>query len=438
MIIASCAALIAAVAPLLDRSGPIDVAAAQSWTSAARQQLGRCQNDVAFLVALGRVLRALGQTDEAAEHLERALLLAPNDPAALRAFAQALADLGDPTAARQILALAAPLEPNTSGNPSSRSQGWRPPVRIAWRDAWSLTGGAERNLLGVTSASTLTLTLPGLDPSRPVLVTLPLEASAQPRSGGYLQAGASWQAFISRDTDPRGDSQQEWGLQAAVRWRQVPALPAAGFATVEVAATHQRRYASKPWGHHFSAMAAYLDSRTGVTYGQAGLTAALDGTAWGCQARAGVEWLARRYGSNPVLDGHQSALQLQAACSPALQLTLRGGRDQPMDSQRPGGVQQLVDLRARGQFGAWAWEAEWARLRDRSGYSPLLDAGAPRHQTRRAWRVERVAYSQRQTGCDDCRRQLLLVGLEAQQRQSRIELFKTNNLGLFMSWQIIK
>lgn len=439
LIIALCAALSAAAAPLLESPRPSAGGEAALWVQNARQQLSTCQHDVAYLVALGRVLRALGLPEEAAEHLERALLLSPQDRSALSAFAAVLADLGDPQGAQQLRALlrsesgAEPgveLAADSGAHGRSRS-GARTATKEAaphssqLRYAWGLSSGFETNLLGVSGVSSLTLTLPGLDPAQPVLLTLPLDAASQPRSGGYGQAqlGAQW---VSVQASPQsGQYEDLWLLQAAGRLRHAPTVPLAGFSTAELAASHQRRYNATPWGHHVHLSAAYLESRTGVAYAQHSVGMGAD-AVWGpCQSRVGLEWSARRYASNAILDGRQRAAYAQATCTPAFQLTLRKGTDMPHDANRPGGPQDLLEARARGTWGGWAWELEWSALNDRLGYSPLLNSGALREQSRRTWRIERTLHmaSPRQW----------TLGLESTQRISNLDLFKTNNLGVFLS-----
>jgi hypothetical protein len=427
LIIAICVALSAAATPLLESSTPV-TASATTWVREAQGQLATCQNDVGFLVRLGRMLLMVGQPEEAAEHIERALLLSPEDPAALRAFAAALSELGDSAAARQVLSLA----PGAVMQMTTQTQ---------WRSIWGMTLGAERNLLGLTSVTTLTLTLPGLDTTQPVLITLPLDPSTRPRGGGYWQAAATGQ-WLHRRVGARAQPlQDDWTLQASAKTRQAPSLLQAGFAAIDAAAAHQRRFIGTPWGHHANIYAAYLESRTGVTFTQAGVGAGVDWFGQNCHTRMGVEWVNRHYAANSILDGRQSVAQLQWACSPAAQLVLRTGADQASSPQRPGGNQTLMELRFRGSMGRWAWEADWTRSHDAVGYSPLLDSGARRYQLRRSVRIDYVAFEQPSRplkNCADCRSWQVLIGLEGNRRVSNIELFKNNNLGLFTTIQWIK
>lgn len=435
MIIALCAALSAAAVPLLDSARPPADGEALRWAQAARQQLNTCQNDVAYLVALGRVLRALGQPEEAAEHLERALLLDPQNTAALSAFAAALADLGDPAGAQQIRAmLGADAAPSESPAAQRAPMATRPGPQ--WRSAWGLSSGVESNLLGVSGVSNLTLTLPGLDPAQPVLLTLPLEGASQPRRGGYWQAQGTVQLMSVQASPVRGQYEDLWMVQASSRLRHAPTVPAAGFATAELGASHQRRWGAVPFGHHAQLSSVYLDSRTGVTYLQHSAGAGADAYWGSCQTRLGMEWAIRRYPTNTILDGRQTSVYAQASCSPALQLMFRRGTDRASDPNRPGGTQDVADIRARGAWQGWAWEMEWSVANDRLGYSPLLSSGAVRDQARRTWRLERTLFQTDASAwpaCRSCTPLQWVVGLESTRRQSNLDLFKTNNLGVFLS-----
>jgi hypothetical protein len=79
---------------------------------------------------------------------------------------------------------------------------------------------------------------------------------------------------------------------------------------------------------------------------------------------------------------------------------------------------------------------EWSVANDRLGYSPLLSSGAVRDQARRTWRLERTLF-QTDAGawpaCRSCTPLQWVVGLESTRRQSNLDLFKTNNLGVFLS-----
>ena len=65
--------------------------------------LSRCQKDADFLATLGQRMNRLGRHSEAAEHLERALLLDPARQDVQMAYAFALVGLGQASSARGFL-----------------------------------------------------------------------------------------------------------------------------------------------------------------------------------------------------------------------------------------------------------------------------------------------------------------------------------------------
>lgn len=406
-----------------------------------------CQNDVQFLVALGQLLAQTGQPEAASEHLERALLLSPQDPQALRAFAQVLRELGDAAAATELLAMvpsqALPAQAETAGKrPSYRAATGNAPsadAREPWKHLLSLTAGRERNPLGVSSQTDITLTLPGLDPTQPVTITLPIDTANRPQSAGYAQLSAA--AQIGRHSGGGDFAATEWSLQLGARVREVRELPRAGFSVLEAALDHQRRPAGASWGHYANATGAYLDSRAGIRFGQAALGLGLIGGAGPCQGRLGLEALERRYLNNQVLDGVQKTWVAQLACLPGGVLTYRSGAEAPRDPNRPGGVQRLMEVRLRGAWGGWALEADAGRLTDERGYSPLIEAGAVRAQTRGSARLERALLGPLgwlSRACAACERYPLVLGVEAQRRQSNLKLFESNNLGVYLAFQLSK
>lgn len=445
MIIALCAALHAAAVPLLQApQSPLNPAT-QAWLTQAQTQVATCQNDVRFLVALGQVLAQAGQPEAASEHLERALLISPQDPQALRAFAHVLRELGEAAAAAQLLAMVPPethvLAKSHRGSATGRSATATPTLSSGasepWKHLLSLTAGRERNPLGVSSQTDITLTLPGLNPAQPVTITLPIDTANRPRSASYAQLSAA--AQVVRRSGGGDTDATEWGFQLGARAREVTELPQAGFSVLEAAVDRQHRPAGARWGHYTHATGAYLDSRTGIRFGQAAIGLGLLGGAGHCQGRLGFEALERRYLNNPILDGVRKTGVVQLACLPIGALTFRAGTEAPRDANRPGGSQRLMELRLRGAWGGWAWEADTGQLTDTTGYSPLIEAGAVRMQTRGSARLERSLLGGQgwmAKGCSICGQHQLLIGLEAQRRRSNLKLFESNNLGLYFTFQV--
>lgn len=357
-----------------------------------------CQNQPDWLAHLGERLNAQGKYAEAAEHLERALLLAPQHLGAAFAYAIALAGTGDTVSAVQLLA-------QTSTSPdlpeSQRQQLQLAQQRMAgvqhlptlgalghgWhaRPSVALRMGHDNNLLGAPRLGSLTLTLPGGD------ITLPLESNSQPQPGAYQRADLRLDATHLHDNGRRTD------LALALQHRQTPALSAATTTQAEALAETQPTGAG-PWS---SASLANLHTQGGTRYHSTGLAA---GWAWatpGCQPRLGAEWQDRQLSSNPVLSGRYTGFTLSWACNqaPALVSTswepqqwsihLRAGQDNPTQTTRPGGAQRIAALRATARWPLWVAEAELAHTQDSTGYSPLLANNRVRHSTRGLLRLER-------------------------------------------------
>jgi tetratricopeptide (TPR) repeat protein len=207
----------------------------QESAATALARLANCENDADFLTRLGAALNTLGRHDEALEHLERALLLRPDEPLARYSYAWALAELGDTAAARELLNELSPWAapgaqrdplararvqllsrlpsaPGTSAGPGhgadlaahARRATTSNAGHLNWHQGasrsrlqaqWQLSTGHESNLLGAPSATSLNLTITGLPSGETVTINVPLDQSVRPRPGGYQQTAGQlrWQ-----------------------------------------------------------------------------------------------------------------------------------------------------------------------------------------------------------------------------------------------------
>lgn len=205
----------------------------QEATTTALARIATCENDADFLTRLGAALNTLGRHDEALEHLERALLLRPDEPLARYSYAWALAELGDTAAARELLTELSPWAapsaqrdplararvqllsrlPSAPGNSAgtagdlaayARSAATHTPADLTWHQGssrsrwqaqWQLSAGHESNLLGAPRATSLNLTITGLPSGETVTINVPLDQTVRPRPGGYQQAAGQlrWQ-----------------------------------------------------------------------------------------------------------------------------------------------------------------------------------------------------------------------------------------------------
>lgn len=450
----------------IDASGP--ARPLQDTVAQQLKNLPACQKNLAWLAWVGQAYNQLGRYPEAAEYLERALLLAPGQLQVQMQYALALAGSGDALASLLLLQdlLAEP------GLPA--------PLRVAvereiarWTGAhtevaqWQHRGylhtrlGHDSNLLGTPNLTSLTLTLPGQS------LQLPLDASYLRTPGAYSRVDTGWVA-----------SKGPWQWAASAGGRHSAAAPAAalqqGQASVEYAAH----------GGYANATLGLLRSRSGTRYRTLGLMAglqwssaspgtatpartamALGGNAHTCQTRLGPELQNRQLASNPVLSGRyagvllQRTCQLQGAAAPgqvlqAWQISARWGVDAPRTASqaysggagapetdgapatamlRPGGRQQQASLRVavlgRGlaQRHQWLLDAEVFHQMDATGYSPLLSSGARRSLRRTALRAEYGLPLPLSAQWQ------LAVGAEWQRQASNLALFQQQSSGAYIA-----
>lgn len=394
-------------------------------------RLPQCQDDSAWLAWAGWALNQLGRYTEAAQYLERALLLEPSPWATQMEYAIALAGSGDGLAAVELmhsLRQQAQLPPQLRQAISQQLARWSAaPLQAGWRQHWQLSAraGYDSNLLGAPDIASLTLTLPGYS------VQLPLDVSYARQGGSYGRTELGWSA-------ERGP----WQLAASAGGR--------------AGANHQAGLAHAQWSvqyqgesHYAGASIGRLHSNAGTRFGVAGLSAGWQLPRWraGCASRLGGEWQQRRLYSNPVLSGHYGGLLLQHTCeaSPtqgpqplglqAWQAGLRWGVDQPEDPDRAGGRQQQASLRliavghGAGARQQWLLDAEAYAQADARGYNSLLQNNARRHIQRLALRAE---YSW-PLAAQARRGWHMALGLEWQRQHSSIVLFQQKSRGAYLA-----
>ena len=405
-----------------------------------RQSLHRCQNNASYLARMGHLYIQEQRYTEAADHLERALLLDPDNPETQLDYALALAGSGDTASALNLVFalhqrpdLPMPLRQSlrlageqwalaTTGAPGNPAQ--------ATRISAGLRTGYDSNLLGAPRLRSLTLTLPGEN------LTLPVDGSSQPRPGMYARADLRLEHTRAQ---PGG---HRWDLQAAVLQRSSPRVADANSTQAEVQLEHTHSPArGGGWGHYTSAAITALQTHAGTRYTSQGLAAGLEWApaangagpaAAPCIARMGLEWQNRQLQSNEVLSGRYTGISSQWGCSlPSgrqWQLTARAGRDQPANPERPGAAQDQYSLRAYarnplGPQGAWLLDAEASHSRDATGYSPLLDNGRSRTISRLTMRAE-----YQHTLAPGL---LALAGIEGVVQHASLPLFSLRSRGLY-------
>lgn len=381
-----------------------------------------CSTRADFFAWQGTLYLTLKRPQEAANALEKALLINPDLAGAQLDYAQALAELGQNRSARDLVAsvMARPDIPSGLHEWLTSRMGDLS-TEPGWKTSWMLQSllGGETNLNSAPSSAILNLTLPG--GSVPVV----LGESQRPESGmaslnsAAFEATRAWgpgQVTLSGDATVRAtpghtDSGLQW-MDGAALWTQ-PFL--GGDAGARASFT-------RLW---MGGMELY-DENAGKVFVERPLT--FRDTA--CRYGVGGDYSARSYPAAPVLDGRYSGLELGLGCqrdSTLVTATGQWGVDRAQSPDRLGGNQQRDDYALSGSHplghGVAVLLAQWSRLQDAQVYSPLL-GGVSRDIFRRAGRFE---YDYPLSG------QLTLLGyLEKTAQTSNVSLFALDNQALYL------
>ncbi|HSI55834.1 MAG: tetratricopeptide repeat protein [Ramlibacter sp.] len=373
-----------------------------------------CLRDAQFHAWRGAVLLALGRPVEAVEPLERALMADPDLPGAQLDLAQALAIQGDTQSAVMLLE-AVRARPDIDGPlrvaiDAQVAALTGPPLPAAaegdrWYSRWRVTtyAGADSNLNNAPSDSTITLTFSKGDPTLSDL-TLPLDPSSQPRSGGAMLAFVQWQGVR-----PVGESL--WVVQAEVRGRHT-AEPATRYQQLDLAtAWLQAPSAQSQWVARTSLSSLRFANVTISHALRASLQRefpSLPGTGWslldataGCKPTLAGELEQRRYPSQVSLNGLYAGAAAGLLCRPGngaasgtsfFNVEARLGQERPSDEARAGGTYRRGELRAQWERRAFAnglMGVQWISTfqSDTEPYSILL-GNIPRHVARHSLQLD--------------------------------------------------
>lgn len=389
--------------------------------------LERCQKDPAYLARLGHLYNQQQRYTEAANHLERALLLGPDNPHNQLDYAIALAGSGDAASALNLVLM---LQQNPD-LPTSLRTGLLN-IGQVWANANANNGttqrfsagvrwGYDNNLLGSPKLSTIALTLPT------ETITMQVDPTNRPRPGSFVRTDLHWHQVR---TQPDGS---RWALEAgALQRNSLSGLSAANSTQGEL----QLEY-THPASYYAGATLTTLYSHANTRYTSQGLVLGMERTpttpAPHCTQRLGLEWQNRQLHSNTVLSGQYAGLSAQWGCnapdSTQWQLIARAGQDQPQDGSRPGGAQAQYSLRARASTSTsttslWLLDAETSYSRDATGYSPLLDNNRRRNIQRLTLRLEH-----QYTLAPGWR---LLTGVETLTQNASLPLFALRSRSLYL------
>lgn len=341
-----------------------------------------CESRADFHAYKGTLHLLTGQAAQAANHLEKALLLNPDLPGAQLDYAQALARLGDKDAARQLIEQVA-SRPDIDASLRQWLQGGlaeappdRPAPSWSWTQLLQTTAGYDNNLASTTQANAMTLYLS----NGPVLV--PLDETNRPRRGAALKNLLGLQG-----SSTIGLAELRLGLALQTRHTQADGIPQHQLA--ELSASYSRPAGPgsiqlRLDGHHYRQgdSFSYQDQGLLLKYEQAS-------QKHPCRWGAGLGWIAQHYLSSPSLDGQYRHLRLDGSCrhpdQSETQWALGAGQDRADSPLRPGGDKRRADWLLRherplGQGSAYGWLRQ-TRMNDRELYSPLT--GDLINQTRR-------------------------------------------------------
>jgi tetratricopeptide (TPR) repeat protein len=401
-----------------------------------------CSGQAGYLAYRGAALNALGRPGEAAPLLEQALLIDPQRAGAQIDYAEALAALGDTSAAAALLrevltrtdvpaTLRSPLERRlnaldalTRADALTSFSGLRAWVGTGWQGGGSLTLrlGRDSNLNSAPSRDSLNLTLAGGD----VVLLLADRFRARAGAAGLVEASGQ----VARPLEG-GAALQFYG---EARVRNSPSESDTRYEQLQAVVARSQPLADGEALFSFGA--------TQLRYGGADLYHALRlaaGRDWGnwgnwehgtCRPRLGIEAESRRYPVAPELEGRFLGVGAGLACSlgpDRLTLAGRSGQDTPQ-ANRPGGEQRHSDLRLTWArpLGNGRLQADllWNRQQDAGGYSPLLEDGATRRLSRTSLRVE-YAYPLAPAWT-------LLASLEGMDQRSNLALFDVSGRALYL------
>ncbi len=351
--------------PVCPQGPPLPGEALTAHANRLQRLEPRCDHDPGFLAWYGAVLLDLGRPHEAADVLERALLLDPGHQGARLDYARALTALGEAQAARE-LAREVAQRPDAPSAVLDFLDSFLPPAP-GWqvRGALSLRAGHDDNLNRATRATGLALSLPGGE------VLLPLEPSARARAGGFVDASAELHA---------------WGDTGAASTMEFMASARARRAGGQ---DHQEQldalvHLSWPQGEAaWAALAGMSDFRwQGGTLRRTwrlGLRRSLAGE--GCRPWLGLDLEVRRHPAQPLLDHRAWHGHGGWVCDGAEPWALQLAAGREIDAARPGSeatrlAARLYAMRYLADGSRLEGEVQLGQRREDGPYSPWLEGGA--------------------------------------------------------------
>jgi hypothetical protein len=422
-------------------------------------QLPACQNNVAWLVWAGQTLMKAKQHLLAADYLERALMIDPDNKGAKLDYAIALAGSEQPEAAALLaqsllkekdipehLALsingllsrltasqnnknnfAGLLSFSTKENQGNYFNASQPLGNTSQhRFLASIKTGRDSNLLGAPNLSEMNIYFSGTP------FSLPLDSSYLSQPGNYSRADVGWST-----SQPLGGGAQ-WTAWAQARSRESAATVDARQQQAVAGGEYRTGLLSSVLGTtqalefsaYASSQAAQVRSGSSLKYNAqtigAGLLRANQVFGAKCESKAGAERQSRDMQSNAVLSGNYKGLSAQWFCQqPAGQAWLvvfTKGHDTNTDPARAGGKQSESTARVMAKVANVQAELEADYKKDSSIYSVLLGENVrkiARVGARLEWQASVSNYQ-------------LQAGLQWSYQKSNLQLFRQQNWGPYI------
>ncbi len=344
-----------------------------------------CRDRADFFAWQGTLLLLLQHPQEAANALEKALMLDPELAGAQLDYAQALAQLGERDAAKNLTltVLGRPDIPQTLHDWLANQPGLL--EEQGWQTSWTVQSmlGHETNFNSAPSSNLVTLTLLGGN------VPVTLSQSMRPEAGfallntGAVEGVRQWadsQLTLEADVTDRtsqnhADSNLQWVDGLALWSHRLGEGSAGGQAST-----------TRLW---MGGQVLY-EENTGKLF----IDHPLSWSGLDCRYGTGGEYSLRDYPTDPVLNGIYTGMELGMGCQKGESMvTVTGmwGVDQPQSPIRLGGDQSRDDFSVTASHplgpGMLILLGQWSRLSDQEAYSPLL-GGVTRGIIRRGGRVE--------------------------------------------------
>jgi hypothetical protein len=404
-----------------------DAAASAVLQQQISQLLPECLESSEFFALYGAAQLNSSDLAGALESLERALLLDPVNGVAAIDYAQALFEVGQLFTALDInqqLIVRQDLPEGVGDALQGRQDQWRAFTRQSSIQA-EVFAGYDNNLNGAPDSGQITLTLSG-EP-----IQLGLDPDFRPQSSGYLSTRA---AYRQRRLAPQ--TQQNWGVEVRSRnsdYRQSDLL--------QLAASYQFLKPSRANSWQAAAGVNHLQ------YGGSSLFTGLDtslryqpGSDRSCNPYYQLAVQHQDFHREDRLDGLESKASLGVSCPPfgyagrqQISVDLSRINNLAANSERLGGDRAGWQSNLSWQYtlrtASLRAQLSYTNIKDRQGYSPLLEGGAAR-SIKRSYLLLQYRRPIQYLG----KNANFMINLYHQRQHSNLELFRSKDSSAAMGF----